>query len=208
MHISKGFVMCPFKFCTGVVREIKKLWPGTVLVSGKPHHSESNGGIERRNRTVEEKYSNWMNENNTTHWARVLSFIQWGCNTQIHRGIGNMTPYHLMFGQHPQVGISCLPMAHELLENLAAAKEVIGCLGLEDDVPLEDARLISSMPTKSKEKPSPEKASTGKSETMGSQPKKPRKSPSEVHYESFKTDLTENFASTLAEKGNNNKEIR
>ena len=38
-----------------MVSEIKKLWPGTLLVTGKPRHSESNGGIERRNRTVEEK---------------------------------------------------------------------------------------------------------------------------------------------------------
>ncbi len=29
----------------------------------EPHHSESNGGIEKRNRTVEEKKSNGMHEN-------------------------------------------------------------------------------------------------------------------------------------------------
>ena len=46
-----------------MVNEIKKLWPGTLLVTGKPRHSESNGGIERRNRTVEEKIKNWMHEN-------------------------------------------------------------------------------------------------------------------------------------------------
>jgi hypothetical protein len=94
-----------FPFCTGVVREIKELWPRTVLVSRKPRHSESNGGIERKNRTGEEKNLNWMHENNSVHWAHALSLIQWRCNTQIHRGIGNRTPYHLMFGQHPQVGI-------------------------------------------------------------------------------------------------------
>ena len=43
------------KFCNGVVREIKRLWPGTVLVTGKPCHSESNGEVERRNCTVEDK---------------------------------------------------------------------------------------------------------------------------------------------------------
>jgi hypothetical protein len=61
-----------------------------------------------------------------------------------------------------------LPIAHELLESLATETEVIRCLGLEGDVPLKDARLIliSSIPTKAKQKSSPEKASAGNSETM------------------------------------------
>jgi hypothetical protein len=96
---------------------------------------------------VEEKNSNWMHENSSTHWPQALSFIQWWCNIQIHRGIGNRTPYHLLFGQYPHVGMSSLPIAHELLESLATKTEVIRCLGLDDDVPLKDASLISSMPT-------------------------------------------------------------
>ena len=115
-----------------------------MLVTGKPHHSESNGGIERRNRTVEEKISKWMHENQSKHWAQSLPFIQWRCNTQIHQGIGNRTPYHLMFGQHPQVGISNLPIAPHMLANLATEMDVNRCLGLEPDVPLEHATLPMS----------------------------------------------------------------
>ncbi len=114
-------------------------------MTGKPRHSESNGGIERRNRTVEEKISNWMHENKSKHWAQSLPFIQWRCNTQIHRGIGNRTPYHLMFGQHPQVGISNLPIAPEMLAGLATEMDVNRCLGLEPDVPLEEATLSLSV---------------------------------------------------------------
>ena len=109
-----------------MVHEIKTLWPGTLLVTGKPRHSESNGGVERRNRTVEEKIRNWMHEKKSKHWAQSLPFIQWRCNTQIHRGIGGRTPYHLMLGQHPQVGISNLPIDHNLLSNLATELMLIG----------------------------------------------------------------------------------
>ena len=84
------------KFCSEVVDEIKKLWPGTILVTCKPQHSESNGGVEQQNWTVEEKISNWMHANKSTNWA----FIQWCCNTQVHCGIGGIMPYHLMFGQN------------------------------------------------------------------------------------------------------------
>jgi len=113
-HYKFGDLSCcagSIQFCTGVIAEIKKLWPGTVLVTGKPHHSESKSGIERSNRTIEEKIKNWMYDNKSTHRAQSIPFIQWSYNTQIHRGIGGQTPYHLMFGQHPQVGISNLPIA-------------------------------------------------------------------------------------------------
>ncbi len=128
-----------------MINEIKRLWPGTLLVTGKPRHSESNGGIERRNRTVEEKIKNWMHENKSKHWAQSLPFIQWRCNTQIHRGIGGRMPYHLMFGQHPQVGISNLPIDRNLLSNLATEMDVNRCLGLPLDVPLEQATLCASL---------------------------------------------------------------
>ncbi len=48
-----------------------------------------------------------------------------------------------MLGQQPQVGMSSLPIAHELLESLATETEVNHCFGLEGDVPLEDARVKS-----------------------------------------------------------------
>ncbi len=114
------------------------------MVTGKPRHSESNGGVERRNCTVENKISNWMHENQSTHWAQALPFIQWRCNTQIHRGIGERTPYHLMFGQHPQVGISNLPIDKSLLKDLATEMDVCRTLGLPD-IPLESVNLANSL---------------------------------------------------------------
>ena len=111
------------------------------MVTGKPRHSESNGGIER---TVENKISNWMHENQSMHWAQALPFIQWRCNTQIHRGIGERTPYHLMFGQHPQVGISNLPIDKSLLKDLATEMDVCRTSGLQD-IPLESVNLAKSL---------------------------------------------------------------
>lgn len=97
--------------------------------------------MERRNRTVEEKISNWMHENNSTHWASSLPFIQWRCNTQQHKGIGNRTPYHLTFGQNPLVGISNLPISQHLLSGLRTESDVSNALGLTQDVPVDEAIL-------------------------------------------------------------------
>ena len=46
-HHSNPAFIDKMKFCSGVVDEIKKLWPGTILVTGKPRHSEFNGGVEQ-----------------------------------------------------------------------------------------------------------------------------------------------------------------
>jgi hypothetical protein len=73
---------------------------------------------------LEKKNSNRMHENKSTHWAQALPFIQWRCNAQIHRGIQNHTPYHLMFGQHPHVGISNFPIDPKRQNNLAMEMDV------------------------------------------------------------------------------------
>lgn len=40
------------------------------------HVIPSNGGVERRNKTVEEKISSWMNENKSKHWVQALPLYQ------------------------------------------------------------------------------------------------------------------------------------
>lgn len=42
------FMFLISQFYTEVVSEIKKLWPGIDLVTGKPHHSESNGVLRNK----------------------------------------------------------------------------------------------------------------------------------------------------------------
>jgi hypothetical protein len=37
-----------------VINKIKALWPECHMVRGLPHHSPSNGGVERVNRTIDE----------------------------------------------------------------------------------------------------------------------------------------------------------
>ncbi|KAL9183045.1 hypothetical protein ACHAXT_004832 [Thalassiosira profunda] len=126
-------------FLDGVITELKQLWPDCRLVRGLPRASETNGGVERRNRTVEEKLGNWMNETGSTRWSVGIKLVQWECNTQIHRGIGNKMPYHLVFGQKPRVGISRLPLGTELLDSLHTEAQLSAVFNVAEGVPLEDA---------------------------------------------------------------------
>ena len=141
---DKMLMLLKSQFFAEVISQIKKLWPRRVLVTGKPCHSESTGGVERQNRTVEEKQSNWIHGNHLSHWARALPFKQWHCNTQSQRGIGDRTPYHLTFGQHPHVGISNLPIDPNLLSSLATDMDICHSLGLPN-MPLECVNLVSSL---------------------------------------------------------------
>jgi hypothetical protein len=47
----------------------------------------------------------------------------WSYNTQQHRTVGN-TPYRLLFGQQPRVGISVLHLDPTLLDTLATEAEL------------------------------------------------------------------------------------
>ena len=94
------------------------------MVRGSPRHSQSNGGIERTNLTVENKLGAWMKDNNSTKWSVGCKIVQWRINTQINRAVGNKTPYYLAFGQKPRVGISNLPLSEGLLNSLSNERQL------------------------------------------------------------------------------------
>ena len=93
------------------------------MVWGSPRHSESNGGVERVNQTVQKKLGAWMKENKTKYWSVGCKIAQWSYNTQVHQTLRD-SPYHLTFGQHPRVGISNLPLLSEILKNLVTEAEL------------------------------------------------------------------------------------
>jgi hypothetical protein len=106
-----------------VIKEVKNLWPVCQMVRGSPRHSESNGGVERVNQTVQKKLGGWMKTNNSKHWSVGCKIVQWRINTQIHQTLKD-TPYHLTFSQHPRVGISNLPVAESVLAKLRTEAEL------------------------------------------------------------------------------------
>jgi hypothetical protein len=113
-----------------VITEIKKLWPECRMVRGSPRYSQSNGGVERVNRTVQYKLGHWMNETNSVRWTIGCKLVQWRYNTQHHRTVGT-TPYHLLVGQAPGVGISQLPLDTALLNTLATEAELNQLVDIE-----------------------------------------------------------------------------
>lgn len=106
-----------------VIKEVKQLWPDARMVKGTPRHSQSNGGVERVNQTVQKKLGSWMKDNNSTHWSVGCKFVQWRYNTQFHEAIKNV-PFVLVYGQKPRVGISNLPISTDILDTLATEAEL------------------------------------------------------------------------------------
>jgi len=112
------------EFINLVIQELKNLWPECQMVRGSPKHSESNGGVERVNQTVQRKLGGWMKMNKTNHWSvRCKLMQQWRVNTQYHCTIKD-TPYHLVYGMHPRVGISKLPISQSVLSNLVTEAQL------------------------------------------------------------------------------------
>ena len=64
-----------------------------------------------------------MKENKSTQWSIGCKIAQWRYNTQVHHTLQD-SPYHLTFGQHPRVGISNLPIASEILQNLVTEADL------------------------------------------------------------------------------------
>ena len=125
-----------------VIKELKNLWPECQMVRGSPRHSESKGGVERVNQTVQKKLSGWMKTNKTTHWSVGCKLVQWRVNTQYHRTLKD-TPYRLMYGMNPRVGISNLPISQNILSNLVTEAQLneVYCK-LAEDPPIQDTAKL------------------------------------------------------------------
>ena len=63
MNFCMRELVCTSQDLKEIIGEIKQVWPGCKLVHGRARHSQSQGGIERLNRTVEDKLGKWMPEN-------------------------------------------------------------------------------------------------------------------------------------------------
>ena len=61
-------------------QEIRRLWPGTMTVKGRPRHSQSQGGIEKANRLLQKRLKAWMDGHQQLH--RVV----YGA---VHRDVGH-----------------------------------------------------------------------------------------------------------------------
>ena len=84
-------------------------WDGDVtFVSGRPRLSQSQGLVERGNRTVEQKIAAMKLDEghgeNKYPWVSWLPRIMFFMNCEWHEGIKDL-PYHVAFGRYPPVGI-------------------------------------------------------------------------------------------------------
>jgi hypothetical protein len=79
--------------------------------------------------------------NKTNHWSVGCKLVQWQVNTQYHRTLKD-TPYHLVYGMHPRVGISNLPISQSVLSNLVTEAQLneVYC-EMADDLSQDTAEL-------------------------------------------------------------------
>jgi hypothetical protein len=114
------------EFIDLVILELKNLWPECQMVRGSPR-------VERVNQTVQRKFGGWMKTNKTDHWSVGCKIVQWRVNTQYHRALKD-TPYCLVYGMNPRVGISNLPISQSILSNLVTGAELneVYCKMVED----------------------------------------------------------------------------
>jgi hypothetical protein len=143
-HVGRRLVL-EDEFIDLVIQELKNLWPECQMVRGSPRHSESNGGVERVNQTVQRKLSGWMKTNKSKHWSVGCKIVQWRVNTQFHSTIKD-TPYHLVYGMHPRVGISNLPISPCVLSNLVDEAQLnqVYCTMIADNPGKNTAQLPQS----------------------------------------------------------------
>ena len=132
-----------------IIYELKQLWPECQIVHGRPRHSPSQGSVERLNRQFEQKISHWMRDNPSQDparpgWSIGCYLVRWRIMTNYSKAIDD-TPYYLLYGQRPRVGISALPLAPELLSTLQTEADLNRALQITEEATVEESVLQASM---------------------------------------------------------------
>ena len=96
------------EFVNQLLHSLLETWSSgnVTFVNGRPRHSQSQGLVERGNRTVQEKIAAIKNDEGFTGkmsfpWVSWLPRIMYSINTQVHTTTKEM-PYKLVFGQYPR----------------------------------------------------------------------------------------------------------
>ncbi|CAF1351510.1 unnamed protein product [Didymodactylos carnosus] len=96
------------EFVNEIVEEVKELWPGLKICHGRPRHPQSQGSVEKANDDVERKLAIWMKQNKTSI---------------------NTTPFSVMFGCAPKLGLSSLPSSSATIDRLTKEEELLALIG-------------------------------------------------------------------------------
>ncbi|KAJ8652802.1 hypothetical protein O0I10_011541 [Lichtheimia ornata] len=85
--------------------ELQSNWPTLRFINGRPRHPQSQGLIERGNRTLVQKLNAWVSNQNATeedpkHWSEGLGMVVYAMNTSRTRVLRD-TPYRYLYGQDP-----------------------------------------------------------------------------------------------------------
>ena len=103
--------------------ELKLLWLELKLVHRRPRHPQSQGSVERANADIKSMIISWTHENNNTHWSEGLRFVQFKKIRSYHRTI-DQSPYSVLFGSDPKVGLSSSAIPKEILDTLETEEDL------------------------------------------------------------------------------------
>jgi transposase InsO family protein len=93
------------EFTAQIIKDLKKMWPGLIILNGLPRHPQTQGLVERGNSTLCDILGKLMHDRNTNHWTSCLLPAIYSMNTSLAQGIRH-TPFEIVFGQKPRVDLT------------------------------------------------------------------------------------------------------
>ncbi|XP_067125299.1 KRAB-A domain-containing protein 2-like [Centruroides vittatus] len=111
------------KFCNQVISKLYAMWKDVKIVHGKPHHSQTQGSVERANQEIQNMLTAWMNDNDTNKRSDGLPFVQFAKNTTYHEGICQ-SPYETKFGVKPKRGIASSSLPGKQIANIETKEQL------------------------------------------------------------------------------------
>ena len=90
------------EFVARVIKDLTRMWPGLLIINGRPRHPQSQGLIERSNAVVQQLLGKWLDSNNTSDWPAGLGPVMLSINISLAQST-KKAPYEIAFGQQPRL---------------------------------------------------------------------------------------------------------
>ena len=100
----------------------------------------------------------WTHENNNTHWSEELRFVQFKKKTRSYHRTIDQSPYSVLFGSDPKVGLSSSAIPKEILDTLETEEDLYALTTTETLILPIEMTLIKQIPKRTmtlKLKPTP-----------------------------------------------------
>jgi hypothetical protein len=95
---------------------------GVAKIQASTYHPQTNGLVERFNRTMKEMLQKYVDTRHTD-WDTYVPYVVFAYNTSAHKALDGLTPFQMLYGRKPTLPVDAMLLPAETQRVLTASEQ-------------------------------------------------------------------------------------